>query len=69
MGDEVIAINHHPIDSIEKALFKYVPTDGDIETSKEQLLTGSMAFNIYYYLFLERPEAFVITFKTTRGMK
>jgi len=67
LGDEVTAINHHSIDSLEKALFKYIPTDGDIETSKEQLLTGGMAFNIYYYLFLERPEAFDITFKTTEG--
>ena len=66
LGDEILAINHHPIDSIVQELYKYVPADGNMTASKERFLS-STAFNISYYEFIERPGAFDITFKNTEG--
>ena len=66
LGDEVIAINHHPIDSIHHELLKYIPADGFMEASKDHFLS-SMNFALYYYQFIERPDAFTITFKNAGG--
>jgi len=66
VGDEVISINNYPIDSIKHVLYRYLPADGNMETSKNQQLS-SLAFNVYYYLFIERPDTFNITFKTASG--
>lgn len=40
LGDEIVSINRHPIDSIKQELFKYVPADGNMETSKAQFLSS-----------------------------
>lgn len=66
LGDEIISINGYPMDSIKQELFKYVAADGNMETSKAHFLS-SMAFNICYYEFIERPDAFDITFKNAAG--
>jgi len=66
-GDQIVSINRHPIDSIEKALFKYIPAEAGIITSRERMLSNGMAFNILYYLFIERPEYFNIVFKSANG--
>jgi hypothetical protein len=67
LGDEVCFINHQPLDSLERVLFKYIPSDGNIETSKERLLSGSMAFSVWYYFFINRPDSFDIIFKEPNG--
>ncbi|MDB5135635.1 MAG: peptidase family [Mucilaginibacter sp.] len=67
LGDEVCFINHQPVDSLERILLKYIPSDGDMETSKERLLSGGMAFNVWYYLFINHPESFDIKFKSLDG--
>ena len=65
-GDELLAINDHPIDSIRKVLYQYIPVDGHIITSKDQQLS-SMAFNIWYNLYIEQPTEFKITVRTKEG--
>ena len=65
-GDEVLSINHYPIDSIKKVLYEYMPSDGDMVTSKDKMLSN-LLFNVDYYLFIERPDAFDITFKDSSG--
>lgn len=65
-GDEVLFINRYPVDSVKHALYKYVPADGNMESSKEAFLS-SMNFNLFYYEFIERPEAFEVTFKDNLG--
>ena len=68
LGDEVCYINHQSVDSLERVLFKYIPSDGNMETNKERLLSGSMAFSIWYYFFIDRPESFDIVFKEPNGI-
>jgi hypothetical protein len=67
VGDEIVSINKHPIDSIEKVLFKYIPVEAGIITSREHLLSNGMTFNILYYLFIERQDAFDIVFRSANG--
>lgn len=67
LGDEVCTINHQPVDSLEKVLFKYLPADGNMESSKEKQLQGGMAFSVWYYMFINRPESFNVTFKSPDG--
>lgn len=67
VGDEIVSINKHPIDSIEKALFKYIPTEAGIITSRERLLSNGLTFNVLYYLFIEQPDAFDIVFRSANG--
>lgn len=65
-GDELLSINDHPIDSIRKVLYQYIPVDGHIITSKDQQLS-SMAFNVWYNLYIEQPKEFRITVRTKDG--
>ncbi|MEJ0101935.1 MAG: S41 family peptidase [Bacteroidota bacterium] len=65
-GDEILTINHYPVDSIKHVLYKYLPSDGNMESSKEYMLS-SLNFNLNYYLFIERPEAFDMEFKNAQG--
>jgi len=65
-GDELLSINNHPIDSIRKVLHQYIPVDGHIITSKDQQLS-SMAFNVWYNLYIEQPAAFTVTVRTSKG--
>lgn len=66
-GDELVSINGYPIDSIRRVLHAFVPADGYIETSKDQFLS-SMAFSIWYYLFVEQATVYHLQFKTSAGV-
>jgi hypothetical protein len=66
-GDEILSINHHPIDSIKHVLYQYMPSDGNMESSKEGTLQNFSSFNIYYHLFIEQAVAFDMEFKTADG--
>lgn len=65
-GDEVLSINGYPFDSIRRTLHAYIPADGFIVTAKDQQLSG-MAFNMWYYLFIEQPKEYRITFRKKDG--
>lgn len=65
-GDELLTINNYPIDSIRHVLHQYIPTDGYIITSKDHQLS-SMAFNLWYYLFVEQADQFTISVRTKAG--
>jgi hypothetical protein len=65
-GDELLAINNYPIDSIRHVLHQYIPSDGYIITSKDNQLS-SMAFNLWYYLYVEQAEQFTISVRTKAG--
>jgi len=66
LGDELLSINGYPIDSIRRVLYQYIPSDGYMLSSKDHQLSA-MAFNIWYYLFVERPDHFELTFKNKEG--
>lgn len=65
-GDELLAINNYPIDSIRRVLHQYIPVDGHIVTSKDHQLSG-MAFNIWYYLYVEQAKEFRVTVLSKEG--
>ena len=66
-GDEILSINHRPIDSIKQVLYKYMPSDGNMESSKEEALQNFSSFNIAYHLFIEQATAFDMEFKIADG--
>lgn len=61
-GYELLSINDQPIDSVRKILHQYIPVDGHIVTSKDQQLS-SMAFNVWYNLYVGQPQEFKITYR------
>jgi len=65
-GDEILTINHYPVDSIEHVIFKYLPADGNMESSKE-VAVSNLSFNLWYYMFIEQPPAYNIEFKNAKG--
>jgi Peptidase family S41 len=68
LGDELLSINHYPADSIKHVIYKYMSSDGDMESSKEITLS-SLAFNINYHIFIEQPEVFEMKFKNSDGQE
>ena len=66
LGDEVLTINTYPVDSLKRVIYQYLPSDGNMESGKEQAIS-STTFNLAYYQFIERPNAFDITFKDAAG--
>ncbi len=66
LGDEILTINHYPVNSIEHVIFKYLISDGNMESSKEVAISN-LSFNLYYYMFIEQPNAYDIEFKNTNG--
>lgn len=67
LGDEVFMINHRRVDSLEHALFQYVPTEGDMITPKIDFLSTAMNFNSWYAMFISRPDSFDIVFRSPDG--
>jgi len=65
-GDELLSISDYPIDSIRRVLYQYIPADGHIESAKDNQLSA-MAFNIWYYLFIEQAKQFKISVRTREG--
>jgi C-terminal processing protease CtpA/Prc len=47
-GNEILSINNISIQNIKEKLYKYVPSDGDNETTKDYKLNHN--FNSYYFL-------------------
>lgn len=66
LGDELLTINNHPIDSIRKVLYQYIPSDGYMLPSKDKQMSG-MQFNIWYYLYIEQPEVYEVTVRNKNG--
>jgi hypothetical protein len=67
LGDEVLSVNHQNIDDLERVLFQYTPTEGDIVTSKETFLSTDLNFNFWYATFIGRPDSFDIVFRSPDG--
>lgn len=65
-GDELLTINSYPIDSIRQVLYQYIPADARINSAKDVELS-SMAFNVWYYMFIEQPRSFTVTIRKRDG--
>lgn len=64
-GTEITAIDEVPVDRIRQELFRYMVSDGNIETKKQHILDNVFCF--YYLLVYGEKDAFTITVKTSGG--
>jgi hypothetical protein len=64
-GPEILSINKIPIAAIKNKLFRYIVSDGDIETKKNYILGNY--FYIYYFLGFGEQSGFAVTTKTADG--
>ena len=67
-GWELTHINGRPIDSIASVLRKHFWADGYNEIAKTQVVQGN-TFGLFYYLIIEQPDKFRLSFKTLSGEK
>jgi len=65
-GDEVIAVNGRPIDSVLRVLYQYLPSDGFMTTSKDEFL-GSMSFSFVYNQFIEQASEYEMVVRNEQG--
>ena len=65
-GDEIISINGRSMDSICQELYRYIPADGMMTSSKAYGLS-SMMFGIAYNLFIEQADQYDVVVKTPAG--
>lgn len=63
---EILSINNKPISEIKKKLLQYLPSDGKIETKKNQTLNNG-AFSFMYNWIFGNKDSFSIRYKTKRG--
>jgi len=68
IGTEILAINGQPVDQIKRVLFRYLPSDGNIETKKTQTLNNNGAFPFLYNWIFGNYEAFIVQYKTLSGV-
>lgn len=61
-GSEIISINSIKSDKIIDKLFSSISSDGDIETSKVDMLNRGLRFNFYYYLLIESSSTYNIEY-------
>lgn len=62
-GTEIISLNNISINQIRKELFKYMVSDGSIETKKYHIINN--VFSLYYLLVYGQKPIFNITYKSS----
>lgn len=62
---EILAINDNPVDKIREQLFRYIVSDGAIQTNKYWVLNNSFWF--YYYMVYGQQSVFTVKYKTEHG--
>ncbi|MPR32404.1 S41 family peptidase [Salmonirosea aquatica] len=68
VGTEILSINGQPVGQIKRALFRYLPSDGSIETKKAQTLNNNGAFPFLYNWIFGNHESFLVQYKTLTGV-
>lgn len=63
---EILSIDNKPISEIKKELLQYLPSDGKIETKKNQTL-NSGAFSFIYTWIFGNKNSFMVRYKTKQG--
>lgn len=63
---EILSIDNRPISEIKKELLQYLPSDGKIETKKNQTL-NSGAFSFIYNWIFGNKSSFMVRYKTKQG--
>lgn len=63
---EILSIDNEPISEIRKKLLRYIPSDGKIETKKNQTLNNG-AFPFIYNWIYGNKDSFIVGYKTKQG--
>lgn len=63
---EILSIDNKPISEIKKDLLQYLPSDGKIETKKNQTLNNG-AFSFIYNWIFGNKDSFSVRYKTQQG--
>ncbi len=64
-GSEIISVNSKPVNQVRAELFKYIVSDGAIETKKYYILNSS--FCVYYLMVYGEQDKFDVTYKSAKG--
>jgi C-terminal processing protease CtpA/Prc len=64
-GTQILTINEIPINNIKKNLFRYIVSDGSIQTKKYYILSNTFWF--YYYIVYGEKSQFNIKYKEKNG--
>jgi C-terminal processing protease CtpA/Prc len=65
-GYEIMSINGMPIGQVYRIIFAHVWGDGYLESLKRQTLNNGF-FPFFYYLYVDRPSQYLVTFKDLSG--
>lgn len=65
-GTEILSIEHKLVSAIRQKLFQYLPSDGKIETKKQQTLNNG-AFPFIYNWIFGNKDSFAVKYKTNEG--
>lgn len=63
---EILSIDNKPVSEIKKELLQYLPSDGKIETKKNQTLNNG-AFSFIYNWIFGNKNSFIVRYKTKHG--
>ncbi|HEX2847821.1 MAG TPA: S41 family peptidase [Chitinophagaceae bacterium] len=66
VGMEILSIDNNPAGEIREKLFQYLPSDGRIETKKQQTLNNG-AFPFLYNWIFGNKDSFIVKYKTKEG--
>ncbi|MBN8878154.1 MAG: hypothetical protein J0I32_11450 [Sphingobacteriales bacterium] len=65
-GMEILSIDNNPAGEIREKLFQYLPSDGRIETKKQQTLNNGAFPFLYNWIFGNR-DSFMVKYRTIDG--
>lgn len=65
-GFELVAIEGVPVKAVLQRMYRYLWSDGYIETSKASLTLGSK-FGLFYYMMIAQPDTFHVTVRDRQG--
>ena len=68
-GLEIFSINGKSIQSIHDELMPFFPSDGGILSNKQSRLQVGVDFQFWYYLFMERPDSFLVELSDINGQR
>jgi hypothetical protein len=67
VGTEILSINHKAVSEIRKELFRYLPSDGSIETKKNHTVTTNGAFPFLYKWIFGHGDSLVVKYRNRQG--
>jgi len=61
-GSQILSINKSPSTGILEGIFSSLSSDGDIRSSKKEIINSRLPFYYLYYFYIESPKNFLIRY-------